>query len=78
MMTGVSPMANGSTFYNAHPHSYFPTMGNGIRQSNVTRGGGTGAASGGRRLNHSVPQLARTANSRHTDYQLKVGGNYFI
>ncbi|KAG4071091.1 hypothetical protein HA402_013405 [Bradysia odoriphaga] len=71
-MAGISPLANGSTFYNPQPHSYFPSVGNGIRQSNMTRGGGPNVS--GRRINNNAPQLARTTNSRHTDYQLKVGG----
>lgn len=65
-------MANITPFYNAQPHSYFPNMGNNLRQSTMTRGGGN---IGGRRINNvTAPQLARQPNSRHTDYQLKVGG----
>ncbi len=77
-MANISSLANGSAFYNAHTtHSYFPTMGNNnLRQSNQTRGGGN---VGGRRINNmNVPQLARQANSRHSDYQLKVGGKFFF
>lgn len=71
-MANISPLANGTAFYNAQPHSYFPNMGNNIRQSHMTRGGGN---VGGRRINNlNAPQLARQANSRHSDYQLKVGG----
>lgn len=73
-MANISPLANGSAFYNAQPHSYFPNMGNNIRQSNMTRGGGN---VGGRRINNmTAPQLARQPNSRHSDYQLKVGGKF--
>lgn len=74
-MPNISPLANGSAFYNAQP-SYFPNMGNNIRQSNMNRGGGN---AGSRRLNNmNPPQLARPPNSRHSDYQLKVGGKFQI
>lgn len=49
-------------------------MGNTVRQSNMTRGGGN--IGSGRRVNNMnpPPQLTRPVNSRHSDYQLKVGG----
>ncbi|KAJ6644031.1 Constitutive coactivator of PPAR-gamma-like protein 1 [Pseudolycoriella hygida] len=69
-MANMSALANSSAFYNAPP--YFPNVGNNVRQSNVTRGGGN---VGGRRINSmNVPQISRQPNSRNSDYQLKVGG----
>lgn len=74
-MANISSLANSSAFYNAQTHSYFPNIGNNIRQSNMTRGGGN---VGGRRINNlNAPQLARQQpNTRHSDYQLKVGGKW--